>query len=121
MKKKLICIALAVLTVLSVATVALATEGQNSPPHCQRGGWSCPSGLGRGFMRGEDGSLLSAEDFAQRVDQAIRDGLINESERQRLLDIHQWCLENYGRGCGAARGQGRGRGAGARGLGCRWR
>ena len=120
MKKKLVCITLAVMLALSLATVALASAGPDFQPRGQRGGWSCQNGLGRGFMRGEDGSLLTAEAFAQRVDEAIRDGLIAESDRQRLIDLHQWCLEN-GRFSSGARGWGRGRGMAGGGFGCRWR
>ena len=121
MKKKLVCVALAVMLALSLATVALATVGPNSPPPGPRGGWSCPHGLGRGFMRGDDGGILTAEAFAQRVDEAIRDGFIAESDRERLIKVHRWCFEN-GRPGNGARGPGRGRGmAGGGGFGCRWR
>ena len=121
MKTKLACIALAVVTMLSLATVALAAVSTNSPPPNSRGrgGWGCPNGFGRGFMRGDDGSLLTTEAFAQRVDEAIAEGLIDESDRQRLIDLHQWCLEN-GRFSSGARGPGRGRGMTGGGPGCRW-
>ena len=120
MKKKLACILLAVVIALSLATAAFAAVSTDSPILGPRGGWNCPNGFGRGFMRSDDGSLLTAEAFAQRVDEAIQSGLIAESDRQRLIDLHQWCLENGGLGCGN-RGQGRGRGAATRNFGCRWR
>ncbi|MCL2856808.1 MAG: hypothetical protein FWE19_03670 [Oscillospiraceae bacterium] len=89
----------------------------------------CPFGFENGFMRADDGSLLSTDAFAQRVDQAIRDGLIDESDRERLIEAHQWCLEN-GRPGNIGRGPGRGRNTdragfgdrgAAAGFGCRWR
>ncbi|MCL2380410.1 MAG: hypothetical protein FWC64_02315 [Treponema sp.] len=99
------------------------------------GGWGGRGGGGMmwRFMLDEDGSVLSREAFAGRLDQAVGIGLIAEWERDRMLAAFDWrqsrmaqddagpgvapgsfgfCCDGFGAGFGRGR---RGGGGGPRG------
>jgi len=118
MKRTVMAFVLAAVLALSLGTVAFAGANPDNPRLGQRGDRVCQGSFSQGFMRDEDGRLLDVDAFAQRVDQAIQDGLIDEGDRQRLIEIHQWCLEN-GRSGNIGRGSGRWRNADGTGFGGR--
>lgn len=99
--RRILAAILVAVFVLGFSTTAFASIGPRSP-----GGWAGPGwGMrGSGWMMDYDGSLLNEEAFAQRLDEAIASGFINESQRQGLLEMREWCLA--GGWCGGARGWG---------------
>ncbi|MCL2035262.1 MAG: hypothetical protein FWG94_11115 [Oscillospiraceae bacterium] len=91
------------LTLLATPVFAQISPGRTNLSWGNQG-WGCPNGgMGGGWMWDDNGNFLDKEAFGERIDKAVEDGLITAEDRDYLLEMYEWCIEN-----GWAGGRGRG-------------